>query len=133
MVINRKNRGGYVAVVAAIIVSVVILVIVSVISTGSFLARLNISNGSFKERSFSLAQACVQEALFKLAGNGAYAGNETITVASDTCQIVSVVASGTAQKVISTQAQFSSSFTNLKVTVNSSTLSVVGREELPHF
>ncbi|MEK7546796.1 MAG: hypothetical protein AAB536_01300 [Patescibacteria group bacterium] len=110
-----------------------LFVIVLVISMGSFLARLNISTGSFKEMSYSLARACVQKTFFNLAQNPSYSGNETIAVASDTCRIISVVASGTAQKVISTQAQIQSSFTNLRVAVNSSTLSIVSWEELPNF
>ncbi len=128
-----KNKGGYIAITSAILISAMILLVVFVISTGSFLARLDISTSSFKEKSSSLARACVQKAILKLSQNGSYAGNETISVASDTCQIVSVVASGTIQKIISTQGQFRSSFTNFKVTVSSSTLLVAGWEELAHF
>ncbi len=128
-----KLCGGYIALTSAIFIGAMVLVIIFVISTGSFLSRVNISTTSYKEKSSLLARACVEEALLKLSQNSSYSGNETISIASDTCRIISIVASGTAEKVISTQAQFNSSFTNLKVTVNSSTLSVVRREELPNF
>ncbi|MBI4084988.1 MAG: hypothetical protein HY432_00570 [Candidatus Liptonbacteria bacterium] len=121
------------AVTSAILISLMIMVVVFVISMGSFLARSNISTSSYKEMSLSLAKACVQKALFKLASSSVYAGNETITVASDTCRIVSVIASGTNEKVISTQAEINDSFTNLKVTVTSSTLSITRWEEVPNF
>lgn len=128
-----SDKKGYIALTSAIFISVMVLVIVFVISMGSFLARINVSSTSYKEESLSLAKACVQEALLKLSINNSYSGNETISVGSDTCKVVSVVASGTAQKIISTQAQFNSSFTNLKITIDSSALSVVGWEELPRF
>lgn len=130
---NLRGDGGYIAIMSAIIISIVVAVIVFVISMGAFLARANISAGYYKEISSSLAKACVQVALSKLAANGSYAGNETIGVASSTCRIISVTAPGGQQNVISAQGMFESSFTDLRVTVNSNSLSVTNWEELPNF
>ncbi len=127
-----SDTNGYLAVTAAIIISIIIFLVVFTLSTGSFLTRLDISTSAFKEESAALARACLQMALFKLSLNSSYSGGETIAVASDTCQIVSVATNGS-QKVISTQGQYQNSFTNLKATVNAADFSTIGLEELPNF
>lgn len=127
----RRLR-GYVAITSAIIMGVVILVIIMTIGLGSFLNRSDISSAHYKGRSRALAEACIETARLKLAQNGSYGGDEIISVASDTCRIISVVPAG-GQKIISTQSQYQGSFTNLRVTVNAGNLSVVGWEELKSF
>ena len=127
-----KSQGGYIALIAAIIVTVVLVMILTTVSQMSFLNRANIAGTSFKEKSRALAESCVNVALLKLVQNSSYAGNETINVASSTCQIVSVVPSGS-NKVISTQGQFQNFYTNFKVTVTARPVSLLSWEEVQNF
>ncbi len=129
---NLKPRNGYVAIVMAMIICAAIVLIVTTISQSSFLNRAGIAAAHYKERSRSLAQACANTALLKLVSSSSYAGGETINVASDTCNIVSVVSTSTG-RIISTQGIFASSYTNYKVTVASATVSIISWEELKSF
>lgn len=128
----KEIKNGYVVLTSIIIISVVILLIALTLGITSFLTRLDISSSYYKEISNSLSKACVQTALLKLSLSPSYSGNETIPVGSDSCQIISVTASGS-NKIISTQGQYQNSYTNLKTTVLASDLSFVGQEELVHF
>jgi hypothetical protein len=126
------SKSGYVALMSALIISAVIILIVTVIGQVSFLGRSSIADVHFKEKSRALAEGCVNEALLKLSSSSSYAGNETINVASDTCKILSVAASSSG-RIISTQAQFHNSFTNYRVTIASSAVSILGWEEVQGF
>src|SRR3989304_4027993 len=90
-----KARYGYIAIISALIISAIIVVVVVTIGQASFLGRAGIARTHYKERSRSLAQACANTALLKLASSSSYGGNETINVASDTCQIFTIVSSST--------------------------------------
>src|SRR3989344_2597258 len=91
---HRKN-GGYIALIAALIISGVIVMIVATLSQTSFIGRANIAGSHYKERSRSLAQACANVALLRLASSSSYTGNESLGVASETCQIFTIVSSST--------------------------------------
>lgn len=119
---------GYVAIISAIIISIIVAIVLVSLGQVSFFNRINISDAHLKEKSRALAEACADTAFLKLARNSAYAGNETITVASDTCKVVSVTASGTA-RIVTTQGAYQGSYTNLKITIPTSTVSVTGWEE----
>ncbi|MBU6501139.1 MAG: hypothetical protein KGJ89_04615 [Patescibacteria group bacterium] len=127
-----RQRGGYIALLSALIISAVVVVIILTLGQGTYLHRINIANSYFKERSRALAGACVETGLLDLTSNPNYSGNETINVASDTCRIVSVVSGGTG-RVISAQGIFQNSYTNYKVTVATSTVSILGWEEVQNF
>ncbi|MBI5220621.1 MAG: hypothetical protein HY978_02150 [Candidatus Liptonbacteria bacterium] len=126
------SRSGYVALVTTLIVIVVMLAMVFTISLTSYMGRVDVSLSSYQEQSRGLAQACLETARYRLVQNPAYAGNETVTVASSTCRIVSVTASSS-QKIVLTQGQFQQSYSNLRTTLNSGDLSLVGTEELKNF
>lgn len=127
-----KKQQGYVALVTALLVSAVLMVLVFTIGLSPFMNRNGIASSQWKQKSFTLAEGCVRVALVKLVQNAAYAGGETLSVASDTCQIVSVTASSS-QKVISTSAQFNDAETSLKVIFDPVTGALSGWEELSHF
>ena len=113
---------------SALIITAIIVVMMIGLGQVAYLNRANISEAHFKEKSRALSEACVNTALLKLVSSSSYAGNETITVASDTCRVVGVVTSGTV-RIVTTQGNYQSSYTNLRVTVTTSTVSVIGREE----
>ena len=119
---------GYIAIVSALIISIIMAIVLVSLGQVSFFHRINISNAHLKEKSRALAGACVDAALLKIVNSSTYAGNETITVASDTCKIVSVVTSGTV-RVVTTQGIYQNSYTNLRVDIPTSTVSITGWEE----
>ncbi len=127
----RKGE-GYIAIISALIISVIIVVIVITVSQASFLGRAGIAGAHYKERSRALAEACANTALLKLVSNSSYAGGETITVGSSTCDIISVVSTSTG-RAISTQGIFQRSYTNYKVTIPSSSVSIISWEEVKKF
>lgn len=123
---------GYIALVSSIIISILVLGIALTISSAGYFSRFDILKNEFKERSFALAEACVDTALLKLAQNQSYNGNENISIGNDQCSILSIeTVSG--QKIIKTKALFQNAVTNLKVTVNNTNLSVIYWEELAKF
>ncbi len=125
------DKGGYIALISTLIISAVIILLVASIGQVSFIGRAGTAAAHFKEKSRALAEACVNTALLKLAASSSYAGGETITVASDTCDILSIVSSST--RIISAQAIFQNSYTNYKVTIPSSSVSISGWEEVKTF
>jgi len=126
------DRDGFIALMSAITVSAVLMIITVTLSYSGFLARYNILSSEYKERSAALAEACVDLAILKLADDSGYAGNETISVGSDSCLIRPMTVSGS-QKVIETQAIFQEAYTNLRVAVDDTTLAVASWEELANF
>ena len=123
-------RSGYLAIVASIIIASLILILISALGLGAFLGRGVISVSHFKEISNALAEGCVDTALLKLAQNPSYGGNETVTInTGETCNILTITTAGS-NKVITATAVFQGAETEIKVTVNASTLAVVQWEEL---
>ena len=125
---RRKATRGYVAIMSALIITAIIVVMMIGLGQVAYLNRANVSEAHFKEKSRALSEACVNTAFLKLVSSSSYTGNETITVASDTCQIVAVVTSSTG-RIITTQGRFQNSYTNFRVTVATSTVEVIGWEE----
>lgn len=126
------KNSGYIALISSIIISILVLGIALAISSTGYFSRFDILKNEFKERSFALAEACVDTALLKLAKNQSYNGNENISVGNDQCSILPIeTASG--QKIIKTKAVFQNAVTNLKITASSANLSVIYWEELAKF
>lgn len=129
----KKNaRGGYVAITAAILIVAMFVIVVFVVGKSSFLNRDNISDTHFKEKSIALAEGCFQVALFRLTEDATYAGGETVPIDSDTCRIISVVASGTS-KVITVSSTFQTAHSNFRLTIHQGNFSFINWEELPSF
>ncbi len=125
-----KQQDGYIALMAAIVVSAVLMAVLITLNLSGFFGRFNVLNSEFKARSFSLAEGCADAAILKLASDDTYAGNETLTVGSSTCKVFPVTVSG-GSAVIKTQAVFQNSYTDLKVTVETSTMRITSFEEVP--
>ncbi len=130
---SNQKTAGYIAIITSLIFAAVLTLVITAVGLVSFVNRVTISSAHFKERSRALAEACVDAALLKLVSSSSYAGNETIVVASDTCNIISVAASSTG-KIISAQGVFQHSYTNLQVTVSTgTTVAIVSWQEVPNF
>ena len=131
---QRKSAStdGYIALISSIIISILVLGITLAISSAGYFSRNDILKNEFKERSFALAEACVDTALLKLAQNQSYNGNENVSVGNDQCSIL-LIETASGQKIIKTKATFQSAVTNLKITVNNTNLSVIYWEEVAKF
>jgi hypothetical protein len=129
---TKHISGGYIGITSALIITVTLVVIVTTISLVSVFTRVDVSGTHFKEKSSALARSCVSAALLKIARTSTYAGGETLNVGSDTCSIVSVAASS-GVRIISAQGIYDNSYTNLLVTIPSSSVSVIGWSEVQHF
>ena len=125
----KKSDKGFIALTSAIVIVLVLVTITVVVSISGFLGRFNILNVEFKEKSYGLAEACVEVAIIKLANDSLYSppiGGECVPVedsclpppGENTCTIVSVT--GGANKTIRAKAVYRESHTNLEATVDSS-------------
>ena len=120
---------GYIAITSAVIISVLIMGVVFAVSFSGFFNRFNILDSSLKETANSLAEACVETALVKLAENINYGGNENIAIGSEQCAILALETNGN-QKIIKTKAIVQNAVANFKVTINAASLSIISWEEL---
>lgn len=133
--IKHNPRGGYVALITAILISVSLLIMVVAVSFQGFFSRFTVLESQQKEQSIFLAEACVETARLEIAQDTSYSGGETIHVGTGECRIVSV--SGPAgAKVVQATATSSDAFTNLEVEVDASSLpdvTITSWEEVPSF
>lgn len=128
----KKNidSGGYLALLAVIIVSMVLLTIAVAANVNGYFTRFNILEAQEKLQSNALAESCVNLAMSRLTENVSYPYSsggtlpEIVNLGPDNCQIKNIATIGT-EKQINTVANFQNTFTNFSVgtTVNSSSLS----------
>lgn len=122
-------KSGYIALTSAIIVSILILAVILSLNFSAFFGRFNILASEYKENSLALAEACVEEALLKLAQNNSYSGDEEIAIGDNACRIFPIVSG--VQKTIQTKAVFQNAVSNLKVVLDPNDFSVISWEEIP--
>lgn len=131
---EKSGISGYIALISVIIISVLLMGIALVASIDNFFARYNTLDDESKNISSELAEACVSAELNKLAVNpldtsvGAIAINQT-----DSCTVVSVTPNypSNGKTTIKTYADVSHAVTNLKIIINSPSLSLYSWEETP--
>lgn len=133
--VNNKGEKGFAALITAIVLSCILITAAVTLNLSGFFTRSALLDAEYKERSSALSEACADVALLKLAGNATYAGNETIAIGTDTCQIrptkLGVPVAG--QDTVETRAVFNEATTNLQIIVTASDLSVQSWNELPSF
>lgn len=76
----KKQPEGFVALISALVISSVMLLIATGGSLAGFYTRVTSLNTEYKERSFFLADTCVNQTLLTLASTPTYAGSATTTV-----------------------------------------------------
>ena len=123
---------GFVALISAIVISVALLLIVAALSFSSFYGRYNILDAELKERSLGIAEACGDHALLELTNDPSYTGNATTTIGSDSCYIGPVVVAG-AQRTFKTRSMYKNYYSNLEISFDTSTFSVLSWKEIPNF
>lgn len=136
-IISRKK--GFVALMTAIILSVILLTVAATLNQTGFLARSEVLDSEYKDRSSALAEGCVDTVLLNLANNSSYIVTTpaSVNIESDACSIDAVSTTG-AQTTINTSAVFPAFLvtsegarTRLQIVVNLDDLSIVSWEELP--
>ncbi len=77
-------KRGFIALMSALVIAAVMLLIATGGSLAGFYTRVTSVDAESKERSFFLAESCVDQTLLALANNPSYAGNATTTVSGST-------------------------------------------------
>ena len=127
-----KFCGGYVALIAILIISFIMLSIT--ISTGfeGFWSLSNFSNRESKEISLNLAQSCLDQAIVNIIQSPSWrpkVGGEVLTRGEYFCTIRSLERNSP-DVTIETTGEFNKSFTILRGQFNEETLEIVFIEEL---
>ncbi|MBI4094625.1 MAG: hypothetical protein HY435_00310 [Candidatus Liptonbacteria bacterium] len=128
----QGQRNGYIAVTSALIISGIVFVLIFALGTTSYFGRFNILHSRLKAQSRALAESCVQIALLKFAEDDEYAGNETVAIDGNTCDILPLIVNGT-QRTIQTKAEYKGTFTSLNVALDSDTFELLNWEEVASF
>ena len=128
---------GFIALMSAIIISAVLLILATGGSLGGFYTRMNSLNAEYKEKTYSLAQACVAHTLLALSQDSSYAGNATTTLsATEICYTGAVATSGISPNNVytfRTRSYLMNTYTNLEVVAKVQDLSVQTQTEIPSF
>lgn len=129
-----NHSRGFIALISMILISVVLLLTVVTSNFSNYVARYNIFDSELKEVSTSLAEACANTAILKLAVDNTYfppAGGYTINLGSNQCQIVSVCPHTSSwPKTIQAQAKSNNIYTNLQVVIPDAT-HITAWDEMP--
>ena len=95
MVQNRAERhsltGGYIALMATIIISAILLVLCVEGSLAGFHARFSILGTEAKEQAAALAEGCADQALSAVVTDPTYTGHTTTTISVGTCYVFPIV------------------------------------------
>lgn len=125
---NKKN--GFVALMSVVIISAILLILAITISSSSIFERYDILASELKERSLSNAEACADEALLLIANNENHTATTTTTLtAKDQCTIGPIPTSGN-PRIFFTTSSYAGYTTNLKISVDPTTISVNYWEEI---
>lgn len=125
--ISVNSQDGFVALISSIIIGTVLIAITFSLGFSSFIARVNILDSEFKEKSVGLAEACADTAIIMLQGDSGYAPasppGDSITVGASSCYIWSIVPTGSWPKTVRVQAKYpqtgnKNSYTNLEIIVS---------------
>ena len=127
-----KRQSGYIAITMSIVVTIFLLVLATSLGSSNLFTRSSVTDFYSKQFSYFLARSCLNHALLQLADVPSYTGNETIFVSDQNCTLLTITVAGE-NTVISAEAQSNSAATNLRLTVNTQTLSTVSLEEVASF
>lgn len=116
----KNANGGYIALMATIIISVILLVMAAQEASSGWYARYNILGTEAKEQSSALAEGCADQALAMLITDPDYRGNAPITTAGGTCHVFDVTLNTplVGFVTIATQAEVRDAYTNLQLTTD---------------
>lgn len=112
-----RHQHGYIVITSVIILSVVLLLLAQTLSGSGYFQRWGAAEFEIKERSYALAQSCIDKAIYGLSNDLDYVGNETVRIDKYQC-IISPITTVGENSTILTQATVGSSTTKLKMVVD---------------
>ncbi len=121
---KKTLENGFMAITTVMILSVILLLVATSLSFSGFFTRYNILDNELKKVSTGIAEACVDQALLKLAIDSNYPGGEIVNVSGNPCTIKNITVSGGGQKTINVKADYKHYVTNLSITINATTLQI---------
>ena len=123
-------KGGFIALMSAIIISAALMVAALGGSLVGFYQRDTVLDAELKEHSAALADACANEALLQLASNPNWPGTITLPVGDDACAVGPVSLSA-GQALFQARGVYRHSYTNLQITFDTQNLIVISWQEVP--
>ncbi len=117
---------------SAVIISAILVTATVTGSLTGFYTRFNILDSEFKNKSASLAEACVDVLLIKLAEDSSFGASAlTYTVSgSDTCTVFAATNPTGSPRIFKVQGIYQNSYTNLQVAVDVDSLALVSWQEV---
>lgn len=135
----KKQPKGFIALMSALVISSVLLLIATGGSLAGFYTRVTSLNSEYKERSFFLADTCVNQTLLTLAGTPTYAGSATTSVSGSVngaCYTGPITKSGIAPKDIyqfRVRSYYMDAYSSIVVSAKVSDLSITTYTEVPMY
>ncbi|MEK7641066.1 MAG: hypothetical protein AAB389_03665 [Patescibacteria group bacterium] len=129
---SYKSQSGYLAITMSIVVTFFLLVLAISLGSSNLFTRGNVTDFYSKQFSYFIARSCLNHALLQLADVSTYTGNETIYISDQTCTLLTITTDAS-NTIIRAEALVNSAATNLRLTVNTQTLSTVSLEEVASF
>ena len=129
---RRPMAEGFIALTSAIIMSAILLMVAATGSLSGFFTRSTVLDAEYKERSLALADACIDTALVRLAGDFDYTGGETVEVdGAGHCQILPGAVGK--PRVFHIEVMFRHAYTDISVGIDVGALTLVSYTEVSHF
>ena len=114
---QKNRRSGFILLVGILVVGAVGLAVsISVALLGVGFSKTTTSLQQ-SNQARGLANACAEYGLEKLRESVSYAGNETLTIGSSTCAILSVLGSGNANRTVQASSTVGTVTRKVKVQV----------------
>lgn len=130
-----KNQRGFIAFISVLIIGSVVLAIGIGVSLRS-IGETDMSLGEQEShRALALANLCAEQALMRLESILNYAGGESITMGSESCDILAISGSGNYARTVTTQSTVSKYTKKIKVEVwqISPTMQIASWQEVADF
>lgn len=127
---NKNKQKGFVALISVIFVSAILIIVTFTLSSSSFNERHILFSSEMKERSLANAEACADDGLLIIANNSLHTSTTTVSFNSiDNCTLGPIPTSGN-PRIFYATSNTSNFVTNLKISVNPTTLFVNSWEEI---
>lgn len=126
-------RKGAALLISTLVLGVLLLSFAIVGIQGFIVETGALTSLMHKKNSEALASSCIEIALFRLASDENYAGNETIALGSESCTIRPIRLEGM-DRIIETEAVFANHATRLRILVTGQPpMTILGWEEAGSF
>jgi hypothetical protein len=117
---HTTNNGGYIALMATIIISLVLLVMIVNEGFSGWMTRFSVLGTEAKEQANALAEGCADQALASLITDPSYLGNTTSHTPGGDCKVFAISQADLDAGLVTlkTQASVRDAFANLELLQN---------------